>query len=315
MNKQKARSASFCQNNISKGSWTLAEDEKIVSLVSVFGKSWSKIAKLMKSRNGKQIRDRFINVLDPQVKKGKFSDEEDFLLVSLFNQYGPKWALISKSFYNRSPDMIKNRFHSSIKKKMTKLTRSFMKENKEQKLDQNNEFDVNNFYGNLELNLNEKKSNSMKNKNLGKKFDKFVQSSLTNLHTTNFESFDEKSFEEISSKACNYTNSCEISFTENLDNINECNFESNSPIKKPLITIKEVSSKNINNIISKKEEVLKINTLNINNNNNNRLYEESFLYESNFNGSEDYNETNLFANDEYYEVPCNNWNFDDFFSL
>jgi hypothetical protein len=70
----------------------------------------------MKSRNGKQIRDRFINILDPEIKKGKFTDEEDDKLIKLYMKNGPRWAYISNFFPNRTADMIKNRFHSSIKK-------------------------------------------------------------------------------------------------------------------------------------------------------------------------------------------------------
>ena len=103
---------------IIKGSWKKEEDTAIVELVNKYGKSWSKISKMLGTRNGKQIRDRFINVLDPEIKKGKFTDEEDNKLIMLYNQYGPRWASISKYYLNRTADMIKNRFHSSIKKKM-----------------------------------------------------------------------------------------------------------------------------------------------------------------------------------------------------
>lgn len=101
---------------IIKGSWSKDEDEKIINLVNQYGKSWSKIAKILTTRNGKQIRDRYTNVLDPIIKKGKFSDDEDKLLIKLYITYGPKWAAISKNFPSRTADMIKNRFHSSIKK-------------------------------------------------------------------------------------------------------------------------------------------------------------------------------------------------------
>jgi len=101
---------------IIKGSWSKDEDDKILHLVQIYGKSWSKISKVLSSRNGKQIRDRFINVLDPEIKKGKFTEEEDKSLIRLYIYYGPKWATISKHFTNRTADMIKNRFHSSIKK-------------------------------------------------------------------------------------------------------------------------------------------------------------------------------------------------------
>lgn len=101
---------------IVKGSWTKEEDRKILDLVGKFGRSWSKISRNLITRNGKQIRDRYINILDPNVKKGKFCIEEDLKLLNLYRQFGSKWATISKFFENRTADMIKNRFHSSIKK-------------------------------------------------------------------------------------------------------------------------------------------------------------------------------------------------------
>ena len=103
---------------IIKGSWKKDEDYQIIELVMKHGKSWSKISKILGTRNGKQIRDRFINVLDPEIRKGKFTDEEDRKLIMLFKQYGPRWATIAKQYPNRTADMIKNRFHSSIKKKV-----------------------------------------------------------------------------------------------------------------------------------------------------------------------------------------------------
>jgi len=103
---------------IIKGSWRKEEDKQIIELVKNNGKSWSKIAKILSTRNGKQIRDRFINVLDPEIKKGKFTKEEDEKLVSLYLLHGPKWATISKCYNDRTADMIKNRFHSSIKRKV-----------------------------------------------------------------------------------------------------------------------------------------------------------------------------------------------------
>lgn len=103
---------------IVKGSWKKEEDLRIIELIRKYGKAWSKIAKIIVTRNGKQIRDRFINVLDPNIKKGKFTAEEDQKLIDLFHRIGPKWAVIAKYFPNRTADMIKNRFHSSIKKRI-----------------------------------------------------------------------------------------------------------------------------------------------------------------------------------------------------
>ena len=103
---------------LSRGKWTKEEDDKIIELVGLYGKSWSNIARMFQSRNGKQIRDRYINVLDPSINKSKFTEKEDILLTELYNKNGPKWSEISKYFPNRTTDMIKNRFHSSIKAKI-----------------------------------------------------------------------------------------------------------------------------------------------------------------------------------------------------
>lgn len=99
-----------------KGSWSKEEDESIVALVTMYGKSWSKISKILQTRNGKQIRDRYINVLDPHIKKGKFTEAEDKVLIELYFKYGARWATIAKNIPYRTADMIKNRFYSSIKR-------------------------------------------------------------------------------------------------------------------------------------------------------------------------------------------------------
>ena len=102
---------------IFKGTWKKEEDNLILSLIEIYGTSWSKISKIIKTRNGKQIRDRYLNVLCPNINKKKFSIEEDILLLELYKKYGPKWSIIHTFFKNRTTDMIKNRFHSSLKKR------------------------------------------------------------------------------------------------------------------------------------------------------------------------------------------------------
>ena len=57
------------KSGVVKGHWTTSEDNEILSLVGKYGKAWAKISGILKPRNGKQIRDRFINVLDPKIAK------------------------------------------------------------------------------------------------------------------------------------------------------------------------------------------------------------------------------------------------------
>jgi hypothetical protein len=103
---------------IVKGSWTNEEDEFLKSLLERYGKNWSIISKFMPSRNGKQIRDRFLNYLDPDIYKEKFSSEEDAKILELYSRYGSSWSQISKYMKGRTADLIKNRFYSALRKQV-----------------------------------------------------------------------------------------------------------------------------------------------------------------------------------------------------
>ena len=75
------------KKGIVKGNWKKEEDEKLLALYKIYGKNWSKIAKEMKTRTGKQIRDRFLNSLDERVIKRKFNNEEDEKIIKYFKLY------------------------------------------------------------------------------------------------------------------------------------------------------------------------------------------------------------------------------------
>jgi len=102
---------------IIKTKWTLDEDETLISLQEKYGNNWSKIAREIKSRGPKQIRDRFINNLDPRIRRKNFTIAEDLKILQLKNLLGNKWSQISKHFEDRSPDIIKSRYYSSVKNK------------------------------------------------------------------------------------------------------------------------------------------------------------------------------------------------------
>lgn len=107
-----------------RGPWNKEEDQFIFSRIQEYGKNWAKISKEMGTRNSKQIRDRYINVLDPYVNKRMFTPDEDNTILDLFNKYGAKWARIASHFTFRTADMVKNRFYSSISKRMISETNS-----------------------------------------------------------------------------------------------------------------------------------------------------------------------------------------------
>jgi len=112
---------------VNKGSWNKEEDDQIMKLIKIHGTNWSLISKIIKTRNNKQIRDRYINILAPNLNKKKFTFEEDMLIIKLYKEFGAKWSRIHTYFKNRTTDMIKNRFHSSIKKKYKDLLKDINK--------------------------------------------------------------------------------------------------------------------------------------------------------------------------------------------
>ena len=74
------------------------------------------IEKLMKGRSSKRIRERYINHLDPDVKKEPWTIEEDILLIFLQLKYKNKWSLIRQFIKGRPDTHIKNRYNSFISK-------------------------------------------------------------------------------------------------------------------------------------------------------------------------------------------------------
>jgi len=105
--------------NIKKGSWTKEEDEMIMQYVQEFGeKDWAKLAAQMKGRIGKQCRERWKDHLDPCINKNPWTLEEDFQLIELRNQIGNKWVEISKIMKGRSDNAIKNRWNSTLAKRL-----------------------------------------------------------------------------------------------------------------------------------------------------------------------------------------------------
>jgi len=71
----------------------------------------------MEGRTGKQIRDRYLNKLRPNIKCGDWSPAEDAKLVSLCKEIGHRWSAIATYLPGRTEAQVKNRFYSHIKKR------------------------------------------------------------------------------------------------------------------------------------------------------------------------------------------------------
>ncbi|KAM0003352.1 putative transcription factor MYB-HB-like family [Helianthus debilis subsp. tardiflorus] len=67
------------KTDLKKGTWSAEEDQKLISYISRYGIwNWSQMPKFAGlSRSGKSCRLRWVNYLNPNLKKGDFSKEEE----------------------------------------------------------------------------------------------------------------------------------------------------------------------------------------------------------------------------------------------
>lgn len=96
--------------------WSEEEDETIKKLIKKVGKNWKFLSEMLGTKTGKQIRERYINKLDPKIKKEEWTEDEDLLLIQLYSEYGSRWSEIAKKLPGRPENRIKNRFYSYIKR-------------------------------------------------------------------------------------------------------------------------------------------------------------------------------------------------------
>lgn len=108
-------------------------------MVHQFGNNWKFIAATLKTKTGKQIRERYINKLDPSIKRQEWSQTEDFKIIELYTKFGSRWSEISKGLPGRPENRIKNRFYSYIQKNYDILIRDEAANTNELTPDQSNE--------------------------------------------------------------------------------------------------------------------------------------------------------------------------------
>ena len=95
-----------------KGRWTKEEDDIITECVNAGNERWSDIAKRLPGRIGEQIKEHWMNVLDPDVKKGVWTEAEMKILRDSQKELGNKWSDIAKRIPGRSENSVKNRWYN-----------------------------------------------------------------------------------------------------------------------------------------------------------------------------------------------------------
>mmetsp|Transcript_1095 Transcript_1095/g.2805 ORF Transcript_1095/g.2805 Transcript_1095/m.2805 type:complete len:1092 (+) Transcript_1095:257-3532(+) len=113
----------YLKPGVRKGQWTDQEDSIVIDAVQNSSEQpftrWSDLAQRLPGRVGKQIRDRWVNHLNPNINHLPFSREDDLLLWEGHKKLGKRWVEISTKSFNstRSENHIKNRWYSASFKK------------------------------------------------------------------------------------------------------------------------------------------------------------------------------------------------------
>ncbi|XP_061460027.1 snRNA-activating protein complex subunit 4 isoform X2 [Rhineura floridana] len=90
--------------SLKRGAWTPEEDALLLKAVAKYGeRDWYKIRTEVPGRNDIQCRDRYLHALHYDIKKGKWSEEEEKKLIELTEKYGVgHWAKIASELPHRS---------------------------------------------------------------------------------------------------------------------------------------------------------------------------------------------------------------------
>merc|ERR1712072_246491 len=97
--------------------WSAGEDTRLVALVAEMASSeegsvrnWAEVADRITGRTTKQCRERWFNHLDPSIKRGNYTAEEDKLIMEQQAMIGNRWSVISGMLPGRTEDAVKIRW-------------------------------------------------------------------------------------------------------------------------------------------------------------------------------------------------------------
>ncbi|KAL9145178.1 hypothetical protein ABFS82_13G023300 [Erythranthe guttata] len=117
------RSPCCDKNTLKKGPWTPEEDAKLTHHIQMHGPgNWRTLPKIAGlERCGKSCRLRWTNYLRPDIKRGRFSFEEEETIIQLHSVLGNKWSAIAARLPGRTDNEIKNYWNTHIRKRLLRM--------------------------------------------------------------------------------------------------------------------------------------------------------------------------------------------------
>ncbi|KAF9912069.1 hypothetical protein EC991_001015 [Linnemannia zychae] len=97
--------------------WTPEEDEYLRAAVQTYGdktEKWAKIAACVPGRTNKNCRKRWFHSLDPSLKKGPWTEEEDHLLRTGVQKFKGQWSKIAERIQGRTDDQCAKRWREGL---------------------------------------------------------------------------------------------------------------------------------------------------------------------------------------------------------
>ncbi|XP_027340004.1 transcription factor MYB102-like [Abrus precatorius] len=111
------------KNGLKKGPWTPEEDLMLINYIQTHGQgNWRTLPKNAGlQRCGKSCRLRWTNYLRPDIKRGRFSFEEEETIIQLHSVLGNKWSAIAARLPGRTDNEIKNYWNTHIRKRLLRM--------------------------------------------------------------------------------------------------------------------------------------------------------------------------------------------------
>ncbi|KAL2928817.1 Transcription factor MYB87, partial [Bienertia sinuspersici] len=116
------RSPCCDKTKVKKGPWSTEEDALLTNFVMNYGNggNWITLPKRAGlNRCGKSCRLRWLNYLRPDIKHGDFTDEEDYIIYTLYNTIGSRWSTIASKLKGRTDNDVKNYWNTKLKRKIS----------------------------------------------------------------------------------------------------------------------------------------------------------------------------------------------------